>query len=145
MVRITFIVLSLIAALSFAQAQMEPKITFDRITLEMGGESYQVEFAQTFEQRARGLMYREQLCEDCGMFFKFSSARYASMWMKNTYIALDVAYIDRNGVIVDIKPLTPHSLESVKASKKVRYALEMNQGWFASHNIRVGDQIEINR
>ena len=55
----------------------------------------------------------------------------------------DVAFIDRKGVITDIKSLTPHSLESVGSSKEVLYALEMNQGWFAENNIKVGDQITI--
>lgn len=90
-------------------------------------------------------MFRKELCEDCGMFFTFDTAKYAGMWMKNTFIPLDVAFIDRNGVITDIKPLMPHSLESVGSSKKVLYALEMNQGWFANHSVKVGDQITIHR
>ena len=65
------------------------------------------------------------------------------MWMKNTYIPLDVAFIDKKGTITDIKPLQPHDLTSVGASTKVMYALEMNQGWFARHDIQVGDHIVI--
>jgi uncharacterized membrane protein (UPF0127 family) len=140
-----FIVLVLVLTLGCAQAQVdgEPNIQFDSASLLIGEEELHVEYAKTFEQRARGLMFRKSLCEDCGMFFKFESARFAGMWMKNTFIPLDVAFIDRNGVITDIKPLTPHSLESVGSSKEVLYALEMNQGWFAEHNIEVGDQITI--
>jgi hypothetical protein len=118
-------------------------VVFDKATLTVGEETLNVEYAKTFEQRARGLMFRKSLCEDCGMFFKFESPRFAGMWMKNTFIPLDVAFIDRNGVITDIKPLTPHSLESVGSSKEVLYALEMNQGWFAENEIKVGDQITI--
>lgn len=91
-----------------------------------------------------GLMFREQMCADCGMLFKFEPAKQASMWMKNTFIPLDVAFIDRNGVITDIKPLNPEELKSVGASKVVTYALEMNRGWFAGHDIHVGDQIIVN-
>ena len=125
--------------------QQLEQVQFDNIVIELGGKKYNVEYAKTFEQRARGLMFRKELCEDCGMFFKFNTAKLAGMWMKNTYIPLDVAFIARNGVISDIKPLTPHSLASVGSSKKVLFALEMNQGWFAKHNIRVGDQINIHR
>ncbi|GFD88448.1 hypothetical protein KUL152_06740 [Tenacibaculum sp. KUL152] len=140
-----FIVAALVLTLGCAQAQVEAESTvaFDKATLTVGEETLNVEYAKTFEQRARGLMFRKSLCEDCGMFFKFESPRFAGMWMKNTFIPLDVAFIDRNGVITDIKPLTPHSLESVGSSKEVLYALEMNQGWFAENEIKIGDQITI--
>lgn len=143
-----FIVAALVLTLGCAKAQVDPvsamnKVSFDAVSLEIGNKRYNVEYAKTFKQRAQGLMFRKSLCEDCGMFFKFSEPKYAGMWMKNTFVPLDVAFIDRKGVITDIKPLTPHSLESVGSSKEVLYALEMNQGWFAKNNINVGDQITI--
>lgn len=119
-------------------------VQFGNATVTMAGTSYDVEYAESYEQRARGLMFREQLCEDCGMLFHFSPAKRASMWMKNTLIPLDVAFITKAGVITDIKPLEPQDLTSVGASQVVSYALEMNQGWFAKHNIQKGDQIVIN-
>ncbi|MEW9799569.1 DUF192 domain-containing protein [Alteromonas sp. CYL-A6] len=121
----------------------EVPVAFDKAEIEINDTTYPVEFAYTFEQRARGLMFRESLCENCGMLFLFQPEKQASMWMKNTLIPLDVAFIDRNGVITDIKPLKPHDLTSVGASKVVTYALEMNQGWFAEHGVRAGDQIII--
>ncbi|KXJ61275.1 MAG: hypothetical protein AXW14_02870 [Alteromonas sp. Nap_26] len=143
-----FIVAVLVLTLGCAKAQVDPvaslnQVSFDSISLKIGDKLYEVEYAKTFQQRAQGLMFRKTLCEDCGMFFKFSSPKYAGMWMKNTFVPLDVAFIDRNGVITDIKPLTPHSLESVGSSKEVLYALEMNQGWFAGNGIHVGDHVTI--
>ena len=132
-----------LSAWSCAQAPYQT-LEFDEVTIEMGGKAYQLEYANTQEQRAMGLMFREQMCADCGMLFKFEPAKQASMWMKNTFIPLDVAFIDRNGVITDIKPLNPEELKSVGASKVVTYALEMNRGWFAGHDIHVGDQIIVN-
>lgn len=119
-------------------------VDFDTAQIDVNGVELQVEFAQTFEQRAQGLMFRKTLCESCGMLFEFNPAKQASMWMKNTFLPLDVAFIDRNGVITDIKPLEPHDLTSVGASKVVKYALEMNQGWFAAHDIHVGDPLIVN-
>lgn len=113
------------------------EITLQKIPLE-------VEYAHTFEQRAMGLMYRKTLCEQCGMLFKFSGSKKASMWMQNTFLALDVAFITSDGVITDIKPMQPHDLTSVGASQAVLYALEMNQGWFAKNGIKVGDKMVIN-
>ncbi|GGW80714.1 DUF192 domain-containing protein [Alteromonas halophila] len=134
-----------IALLLFAcSGHAQQDVSFESATVTMAGNTYQVEFAKSFEQRARGLMFRETLCSDCGMLFHFTPPKRAGMWMKNTLIPLDVAFIDEQGVITDIKPLQPHDLTSVSASQTVSYALEMNQGWFATHNIQEGDQIIIN-
>jgi len=113
------------------------------INISFANKSLKVEFADSFEERALGLMYRKTLCEDCGMLFQFDSERIASIWMKNTYIPLDLAYITEQGEIVAIKQLTPHDLTSVPSPKPVLYALEMNQGWFAKQDIRVGDKVEM--
>ena len=133
-----------VASMSFIGVNAQENIDFDEITIKINNNKLNVEYAQTFEQRARGLMYRKAMCEDCGMLFRFDEPKRASMWMKNTFIPLDVAFIDRNGVITDIKPLQPHDLTSVAASKQVLFALEMNQGWFADNNIKVGHKITLN-
>ncbi|GGF68735.1 DUF192 domain-containing protein [Alteromonas lipolytica] len=119
-------------------------VDFETARVKVNDLTLHVEYAQTFDQRAQGLMFRKTLCDDCGMLFVFRPEKQASMWMKNTFIPLDVAFIDRNGVITDIKPLQPHDLTSVGASKVIKYALEMNQGWFAKHDIHVGDQLIVN-
>lgn len=129
--------------LAACQTAAQENVEFESATIVIAGQSLSVAFAKTPEQRARGLMFQKSMCEDCGMLFQFLPERQASMWMKNTFIPLDVAFIDRNGVITDIKPMTPHDLTSVGASKAVMYALEMNQGWFAANNIRVGDHINV--
>jgi uncharacterized membrane protein (UPF0127 family) len=63
--------------------------------------------------------------------------------MKNTFIPLDLAYIDSDGVIIDIHQLKPFDLTAVPSSKPVLYALEMNLGWYAKHSIKVGDKVKI--
>jgi|OM-RGC.v1.017827820 uncharacterized membrane protein (UPF0127 family) len=113
------------------------------INISFANKSLQVEFADSFEERALGLMYRKRLCEDCGMLFQFDVERMASIWMKNTFVPLDLAYITVDGKIIDIMQLEPLDLTSVKSSKQVLYALEMNQGWFAKNKIKVGDKISI--
>lgn len=130
-------------ALAACQSIADEPVTFEQANIVAGSKSLTIEYAKTFEQRAQGLMYRKSLCEDCGMLFRFKPARMASMWMKNTFVPLDVAFIDGNGVITDIKPLQPHDLTSVGSSEAVEFALEMNQGWFAANNISVGDHINV--
>lgn len=120
-----------------------PPIEFERITIEMGGRDYELEYAKTMSQRARGLMFRDKLCRDCGMLFVFDIERIGSIWMKNTEIPLDLAYVDSSGEIVDIFQLKPHDLTPVRSSKPVAYAIEMNKGWFARKKIAVGDSINV--
>jgi uncharacterized membrane protein (UPF0127 family) len=117
--------------------------TLPLVSITIGKQPLEVEYAYTFEQRAKGLMFRKTLCNQCGMLFKFSGVKKASMWMQNTFLALDVAFITSDGVITDIKAMQPHDLTSVGASQAVLYALEMNQGWFAKNDIKVGDRLVI--
>lgn len=112
-----------------------------KIDIELGDTVYSVAYADEPIERQLGLMYRRKMCDDCGMLFRFDSVRTGSIWMKNTYIPLDLAYITEDGIIVDIKALTPHDETSVRSSKPVRFALEMNQGWFGKKNIKVGDKV----
>ncbi|QPG05206.1 DUF192 domain-containing protein [Salinimonas marina] len=139
------IIIALLALWLVLNSSVEARqsVEFEQASVTLNGQTYAVDFAQSPQQRAQGLMFRKSLCSDCGMLFRFSPPKQASMWMKNTYIPLDVAFIDKAGMITDIKPLQPHDLTSVGASAKVMYALEMNQGWFARHDIQVGDHIVI--
>ena len=111
------------------------------VTLDVAGERVRAEVASTTASRARGLMYRRSMPKNDGMLFVYAKARPLSFWMKNTYIPLDIAFIDADGVIRDIvqmKPLTTASHPSIVA---VPYALEMNEGWFARRSIAVGAKV----
>lgn len=90
------------------------------------------------ESRARGLMYRKHLPQNAGMLFVFDERERHCMWMKNTFIPLSVAFIDERGTIVNIADMEPHSEASHCATQPIRYALEMNQGWFASRGLKPG-------
>ncbi|MDM7861772.1 DUF192 domain-containing protein [Alteromonas sp. ASW11-36] len=139
------LLLSLSMGLLVAKAQEPVPVAFGEAEISVGDIRLVVEYAYNFDQRQRGLMYRESLCENCGMLFKFDRPRYAGFWMKNTQVPLDIAYIDALNRIVDIKPMYPFELEPVASSAPVLYALEMNQGWFAANHISVGDSIAIKR
>lgn len=137
----TFILsLTFFACLSFANTT---ETKFARIQVEVNQQTLPLEYANTFELRAQGLMFREEMCDDCGMLFKFEFAKHAGMWMKNTLIPLDVAFIRADGKITDIKAMQPHDLRTTSSSEAVLYAWEMNQGWFAQNDIKVGDKITL--
>ncbi|MDC7221894.1 MAG: DUF192 domain-containing protein [Spirochaetales bacterium] len=102
------------------------------------GHDITVELARTNEERQTGLMHRESLDEDRGMLFIFDDERTRSFWMKNTLIPLSIAYIDRDGVIVDIRDMEPLDTSSVPSAAPAMYALEVNQGKFREWGVRPG-------
>ena len=124
------------AGTSQAPAQMP------EITLAIGGQKLIAEVAASNPERMQGLMHRRMMPENRGMLFVFTEVSTHAMWMKNTFIPLSVAFIDVNGVITNIEDMKPHTLDSHGASKPVRFALEMNLGWFAKRGIKAGAKIE---
>lgn len=87
-------------------------------------------------------MFREKLGPNEGMVFLFEAPAGVCMWMKNTLIPLSVAFIDDSGKIVNIEDMQPQTTDSHCAKKPVRYALEMNLGWFKQKNIKPGSAID---
>lgn len=135
-----FIIFPLCVASYHTRAQ---QALFEQSTVSNRGLTIEVELARTDEARKMGLMYRSSLCDNCGMLFDFGPPRQVAMWMKNTRIPLDVGYIDENNRLLEVKPLFPFDLTSVASSNPVRYALEMNQGWFEKNNWQPGDVLRI--
>ena len=110
-------------------------------TINIGIHLIQAELAIADEERAQGLMFREKMGQNEGMVFRFSSAREVCMWMKNTPLPLSVAFIEEGGGIINIEDMQPQTLEAHCAKKPSRSALEMNQGWFKSKNIKAGNKV----
>ena len=102
-----------------------------------------IEVVSNSQERKLGLMYRENLPYDNAMFFIWEYKKRQCMWMRNTYIPLNVAYLDSSGKILEIYDMVPLSDESVCSKKRVRYALEVNLNWFEDNNILVGDVLDV--
>ena len=111
------------------------------LDLKIRGVEISAEIAATPATRAQGLMYRKQLAKNQGMLFIFPEPDYYGMWMLNTYIPLSVAFLDKQGVILNIADMAPLTKESHGAVAPAKFALEMNLGWFKAHNIKAGDQV----
>ena len=112
------------------------------LVLEIKGHQLTAEVAATETQRATGLMYRRMLPENRGMLFVFPHAAPQSFWMMNTYVPLSIAFLDETGAIVNIADMKPLTTNSHSSTKPAKYALEMNQGWFAKRGIRPGARVE---
>ena len=102
-----------------------------------------VEIADTPEERARGLMFRERLEADAGMLFVWPNDTGSGFWMKDTQIPLSVAFIDASGKVVDIQDMQPLDETLHHSPAAYRYAVEANQGWFAAHGIESGDSVRL--
>ncbi len=114
------------------------------LSILSSGHRYQfnIEIADTDRHRARGLMFRKTLPKTSGMLFLFESRQMITMWMKNTFIPLDIIFIDQKGVIVHIvKSTIPESLEYIYSQVPTSAVLELNAGVTSDHNIQVGDII----
>jgi len=108
-----------------------------------GADTVVAEVARTPDERAQGLMYREELAEDAGMLFIFPESSVRGFWMQNTYIPLDIAFLDASFRVVDIQQMEPLTTEQHTARAPFMYALEVNQGWFEAHGIGVGAVAEV--
>ncbi len=104
-----------------------------------------IEVVSNSQERKLGLMYRENFPYDNAMFFIWEYKKKQCMWMRNTYIPLNVAYLDSSGKILEIYDMVPLSDKSVCSKKRVRYALEVNLNWFEDNNILVGDVLDISK
>lgn len=114
------------------------------IHTDNGPQLFQVELAQTEEQQKQGLMFRKAMPQNHGMLFLFDKPASITMWMKNTYIPLDMVFIDKNGIIVDIyKNAKPLSLKHITSQQPALYTLELNAGTTDTYNIKAGDKIEL--
>ncbi|MES2106541.1 MAG: DUF192 domain-containing protein [Pseudomonadota bacterium] len=132
---------SLCLALAFsASAGAQTKLPIKQ--LSAGIHLIQAELAVTDAEREVGLMNRTQMGANEGMVFDFGAPAGVCMWMKNTLIPLSVAFMDSEGKIVNIEDMKAETLDSHCAKKAVRYALEMNLGWFKQKNIKPGSKIE---
>ena len=127
-----------VSASPFAQTR-----TLVQTPLEVGEQRIRVELACTRAEQMQGLMFRESLPENEGMLFIFSQEQTLAFWMKNTLIPLDIAYLDSRGEIVDIQSMEPRSLQTHPSKRPAQYALEMNAGWFAKHDVTPGTLVNI--
>ena len=115
------------------------------LTIETSANSsvhFAVFLAEERAQQARGLMFVREMPEDVGMLFLYPRERMISMWMKNTFIPLDMVFMDDSGTVVHVaENTTPGSLASISSQRPARAVLEINAGLVRRLGIGPGDRV----
>lgn len=128
--------LALLSAGAFAQPGPQGRLPTTPITAGM--HVIQAELAITPEQQMTGMMFRTVMGTNDGMLFVNDEPGVRCFWMRNTLLPLTIAFIADDGSIVNLADMAPRSEASHCSARPVRFALEMNQGWFARRGIKAG-------
>jgi uncharacterized membrane protein (UPF0127 family) len=129
-------------ALSFAQTTTEAAVESLEIVTATGSHKFQIEVARTEQERRVGLMNRRSMPPNHGMLFLFATEQQISMWMKNTFISLDMIFVARNGRVTDVARDAVPMSEAIITSKTPAYAvIELNAGAARAIDLAVGDQV----
>jgi len=126
-------------------------VQFKTGTLSIGKAKLSIEIAETDEQHAYGLMHRTSMRPDHGMLFVFTDEEPRNFWTKNTFIPLSIGYFAADKTLVDMQDMTPlkslmdQNITTYPSAKPAKYALEVNQGWFKKHRIKLKDKFTYTR
>jgi uncharacterized membrane protein (UPF0127 family) len=112
------------------------------VKIKVDGKTYKFEVALTETEKRTGLMNRRELDKNSGMLFVYGSKQQLSFYMKNTYIPLDIAFIDDDYKILNIESMEPLDETSILSKGRAMYALEANRGFFDRVGLAEGDTID---
>ena len=114
----------------------------DRMEINLNGHTLISEVAANHKSQRCGLAFRSELPANHGMLFAFTQDLMVTFWMKDTLIPLSIAFLDADGKILEIHDMDPDEPQRrYVSSMPVRYALEVNMGWFEENNILVGERV----
>ena len=134
----------LLCFLAYAALAEAPFLRSETVTVETstGVTEFTAEIADTDALRAQGLMFRRSLAPDRAMLFDFGQPRLVSMWMKNTYIALDMVFIRADGTVAGVaRDTKPHSLDVLGLDEPVLGVLEVAAGTAQRIGLQPGDRV----
>ena len=138
-----FVIVSLFLIYNLCEVSASVKSDLSIITSNGSRHNFLVEVARTEEEKKIGLMFRKTLAKNAGMLFLYEREALRLMWMKNTFIPLDILFIDKKGVIKRVvKRTVPHSLATISSRQSVLAVLELRGGITSSLDIKKGDRIE---
>ena len=140
-VSFTALILFVLVAVLPVSSSANPMNTVT-IDTRSGSHGWMVELASDDASRSKGLMFRKSMAPKSGMLFRFETTRAVAMWMKNTFIPLDMIFADNSGKVTHIhRGAVPHSLDVISSRVPARFVLEVNAGEADRHGITTGDRL----
>lgn len=141
---LTLIIIILVPLIVFLFFKKNSNPKFSATKIKINNIEYNTEIAKTISQKSAGLSNRKELCSNCGMIFIFTKDGYQPFWMKNTFIPLDMIWINSNGKITDIITATQtNSTKILQNTQPARYVLELNAYDTEKIGLKVGDIIDL--
>jgi len=137
----TALVAAALALTGAASAQTQAQATLPTTRLTAQFHVITAEMATTWQSRMVGMMFREKMEPNHGMLFVFEDKGPQCFWMRNTLLPLSIAFIEDDGTIVGIAEMQPRDDSTHCSPKPVRFALEMEKGWFAKRGLKPGTKI----
>lgn len=122
--------------------EVKPATAFFEIAV--GDKTVRMQLAVKPREMERGLMERRDLGADDGMIFVYAGTQRMSFWMRNTPTPLDIGFFTADGVLREVYPLHPYDETPVNsAGDEMKFALEVNQGWFARNGVKPGAKLDL--
>lgn len=122
-------------------AESDLEVIAVTVTTDDGEHVFQTEVAATDEQKAQGMMFRSEMAPDTAMLFPYDEPRELGFWMRNTFVPLDIIFIDENGTILNIEDGVPFNEESVYSAAPATAVLELLGGTAEELGIEAGDTV----
>lgn len=152
MLRIAFVALTL----AFSSCDQPAKSSTNKViqeagidtvfSIQQGSKVTHLKLAGTDLEKSRGLMGVEKLPADTGMLFMYEADQVMRFWMKDTPLDLDIAFVQADGVISEIRTMKAEDLTEVASqSSRIRFCIEMPAGWYASSQIKAGDKVNLSQ
>jgi uncharacterized protein len=142
MLSVVAIAVSCLLVLAAPAARADSELETLQFVTRTGKHDFAVEVMRTPEQQGRGLMYRRYMPDNRGMLFAFGRINVVTMWMKNTYIPLDMVFVGRDGKVATIAYSTePLSEKTISSGAPVWAVVELNAGAAASIGLATGDVV----
>ncbi|MET0314137.1 MAG: DUF192 domain-containing protein [Hansschlegelia sp.] len=136
------VALAFVAAVTALAAVAGPRLEPLAFETSSGRHEFQVEVAVTPQEREVGLMYRRSLDPDHGMLFDFGKADDVSMWMENTYVSLDMAFVGEDGRVARVEEgAQPLSTRIISSGSPVKYVVELLAGTAKRIGLKPGDRV----
>lgn len=123
----------------------EPNSGLTTVEIKLGDQRVNVELAISDDEKEKGLMYRSTMEKNSGMLFVYEDEYEMCVWMKNTKFPLAVAFINRDGEIINTHEMNVESTDDYCSAKPAMYVLEMEKGWFSRNNVVIGSKIDLSK